>query len=290
MTLVHHEPTVNDPVAHDAEALIKEARQRQRKRRVLIGSIALIVAVAAGVWVATGGTSGTSPPQGASNGGSAINPPSSSKKPSHAKSGVAPSTTVPYVAASPIACGSDFFDAEDSAFLTKWFGINGPCLRASNSDVWIDVVSGGAVSGPGPGGSVVLVDRCASDATKCLDADATHSLADFTAYPSPAPYGNLQFYNFVIVPGTGVGAGCTSDCALPAQAGQLPVFSTGGCSVDVFDLVTGRWYLAWGDIPTELAVGNLSAVKAIPNGPSFPANQTPPPTPSPASAVCHRAV
>ena len=33
----------------DAEALIEEARQRQRKRRLLIGSIVLIVAVASGI-------------------------------------------------------------------------------------------------------------------------------------------------------------------------------------------------------------------------------------------------
>jgi hypothetical protein len=275
----------------DADALIEEARHHQRKRRWLIGIVVLVLAVGTGVWAASGGGSATKPPRGASTGGSAIKLPSSSKQPGHAKSGAsAPTTTVPYVVASPIACGPDFFDAEDSAFLTKWFGINGPCLRASNSDVWIDVVSGGAVSGPGPAGSVVLVGRCASHATKCLDGSATHSLADFTAYPSPAPSGNLQFYNFVIVPGTGVGAGCSSDCALPAQAGQLPVFSTGGCSVDVLDLATGRWYLAWGDIPTEWAVGNLAAVHAIPTDPGFPANQTPPPTPSPSSAVCHRAV
>jgi hypothetical protein len=226
-------PGRSDRLDHpDAEALIEEARQRQHKRRLLIGSIVLVVVVAAAVWAASYGGSAIRPPRGASNGASPIKPPSSSKKPSHAKSGAsAASTTIPYVAASPIACGSDFFDAADSAFLTKWFGVRQTCLRASNSNVWIDVVSGGAVSGPGPGGSVVLVGRCESRATKCLDANASHSLADFRAYPSPAPSGNLQFYNLVIVPGTGVGAGCSSDCALPAQAGQLPVFSTGGCSV-----------------------------------------------------------
>ena len=195
-------PGRSDRLDHpDAEALIEEARQRQHKRRLLIGSIVLVVVVAAAVWAASYGGSAIRPPRGASNGASPIKPPSSSKKPSHAKSGAsAASTTIPYVAASPIACGSDFFDAADSAFLTKWFGVRQTCLRASNSNVWIDVVSGGAVSGPGPGGSVVLVGRCESRATKCLDANASHSLADFRAYPSPAPSGNLQFYNLVIVP------------------------------------------------------------------------------------------
>ena len=56
----------------EADALIEEARQRQRKRRLLIGSIVLVVAVASGIWAASGG-------------GSATKPPSTSKKPGHTK-------------------------------------------------------------------------------------------------------------------------------------------------------------------------------------------------------------
>ncbi len=57
----------------DADALIEEARQRQRKRRWLIGIVVLVVAVASGMWAVSGG-------------GSATKPPSSSKKPSHVNS------------------------------------------------------------------------------------------------------------------------------------------------------------------------------------------------------------
>ena len=56
----------------EADALIEEARQRQRKRRWFIGIIVLVVAVASGVWVV-------------SSGGSASKPPSTSKKPGHTK-------------------------------------------------------------------------------------------------------------------------------------------------------------------------------------------------------------
>jgi DNA-binding beta-propeller fold protein YncE len=57
----------------DAEALIEEARQRQRKRRLYVASAVLIVAVASGVWVS-------------SNGGSAVKLPSTSRKPTHVTS------------------------------------------------------------------------------------------------------------------------------------------------------------------------------------------------------------
>ena len=50
MTLLHQDgPTVRDPAVDDAEALIKEARQRQRKRRLFIGIVVLIAMVVSGV-------------------------------------------------------------------------------------------------------------------------------------------------------------------------------------------------------------------------------------------------
>jgi heat shock protein HslJ len=55
----------------DAEALIKEARQRQRKRRIFVGIVVLVVALASGIWIASAG--GTKAP-------------SSSKKPGPVKS------------------------------------------------------------------------------------------------------------------------------------------------------------------------------------------------------------
>ena len=56
----------------EADALIEEARQRQRKRRWLVGTIVLVVIVAASVWAVSGGRS-------------APKPPSTSKKPGHTK-------------------------------------------------------------------------------------------------------------------------------------------------------------------------------------------------------------
>jgi hypothetical protein len=50
VTLLHQDgPTVRDPAVDDAEALIKEARQRQRKRRLFIGIVVLIAMVVSGV-------------------------------------------------------------------------------------------------------------------------------------------------------------------------------------------------------------------------------------------------
>ena len=56
-------------VLPEADTLIEEARQRQRKRRLWLGSIVLIVVVAAGVWAASGGMSGTKPPLSANKPG-----------------------------------------------------------------------------------------------------------------------------------------------------------------------------------------------------------------------------
>ncbi len=53
----------------EADALIEEARQRQRKRRLWIGSIALVVVVAAGAWAASGGIPGNKPPSSANKSG-----------------------------------------------------------------------------------------------------------------------------------------------------------------------------------------------------------------------------
>ena len=78
MTLVQADghPIVNTTTPErNAEALIEEARLRQRKRRLFVGTIVLVVAVASGVWVASNGGPG-----------SVIKPASSSNKPGHAKS------------------------------------------------------------------------------------------------------------------------------------------------------------------------------------------------------------
>jgi hypothetical protein len=45
-----------------AEAPIKEARQRQRKRQFFIGIVVLIVGVASGIWAVSSGRSATGPP------------------------------------------------------------------------------------------------------------------------------------------------------------------------------------------------------------------------------------
>jgi photosystem II stability/assembly factor-like uncharacterized protein len=108
--LLHHESTVSNPVADAAEALIKEARQRQRKRRLFVAAAVLIVAVASGVWVS-------------SNDGSAVKPPSTSKKPGHTKAPSTPSTTPKLATApgtfstSPVAIS--FSDAEHGLLLLQ---------------------------------------------------------------------------------------------------------------------------------------------------------------------------
>jgi hypothetical protein len=83
VTLLDERP-VNPHGRTEADALIEEARQRQRKRRWFIGSIVLIVVVAAGVWVASGGISGTKPP-------SPANKPGHIKTPSGAPGSATPS-------------------------------------------------------------------------------------------------------------------------------------------------------------------------------------------------------
>ena len=55
-----HQPETDEHL--DADALIEEARQRHRKRRLFIGIIVLIVAVGTGIWAASGGKSATKPP------------------------------------------------------------------------------------------------------------------------------------------------------------------------------------------------------------------------------------
>lgn len=70
---VHEAPQPDKVEYPDAEALIEEARQRQRKRRFFIGIVVLLVAIGSCIWAL-------------SNGGSATKLPSSSKKQSHVKS------------------------------------------------------------------------------------------------------------------------------------------------------------------------------------------------------------
>ena len=72
MTLLNEHRLNPDGGTH-SEALIKEARQRQRKRRWFIGMVVLIVAVGSGVWAA-------------SNDGKGTKLPSTLKKPAHARS------------------------------------------------------------------------------------------------------------------------------------------------------------------------------------------------------------
>jgi len=83
----------------DAEALIKEARSRQRKRWLSIGLAALILAVTSGIWASSSRSSGTKPT-------------SSSKGQGHAKS---PTITPP-------ACRS--------SQLTPFLPVQGPATGA----------------------------------------------------------------------------------------------------------------------------------------------------------------
>ena len=271
MTLLNeHRLTPNGST--EADALIEEARQRQRRRRLWVGSILLVVAVASAVWAA-------------SNGGSAVKGPSSSKNASHAKSVAStPSTTaVTITAMRVIACGNDFFDSSDDAFLTRWFGLSQECGRLANADTWVDAVGGGVYGTTAPGGSVVLLETCASDDAACLDPNATHSLSHFRAYPAPDPIGDVKEENFLPKPGTTVGPSCTENCGVPARGGTMIYIDDGACSTDIFDIATGHWYFGVTKAAYQLAEGRRARFAEIPSGPSFPATQSPPPSRLPAA-------
>ena len=257
----------------EADALIEEARQRQRRRRLLIGSIVLVVAVASGIWAASGG-------------GSATKPPSTSKKPGHVKSPLGPPSPAKKgttLSAKPYAlhCGAQFFDDADEAFITHWFGGMQFCLLSVPSKTWFDVVSR-EVGPQRAGGPVVLVHKCASGDTNCLDPNVTHALKDFTAYPAPDPDTAIPLVTFL--PSS---PSCHTDCAVPAQGATLLVI--GGNCTGVFDLKTDKWYSDGTPSADQLQRGDPGGAIEILSAPSFPASQSPPPTPSPAPAACRLA-
>jgi len=176
-------------------------------------------------------------------------------------------------------CGAYFFSSADEAFVTHWFGGTKFCFSTANA--WLDVMSY-EVPPQGPGGPVVLVDRCARDDAACLDPNVTHPLRDFTVYPAPDPNTALTAITLL---GTGL-PGCRENCFVAAQGGTLVVITDGSCGTDVFDLRTDKWYSDAIASANQLMRGNPRAAILIPSSPSYPASQ-PPPKPSPAPAVCH---
>jgi heat shock protein HslJ len=72
MTVIEERQATTSPP--DAEALIKEARQRQHRRRSFISVVVLVLAVAAGIWAASNGGSATKPPTSPKNPGQLTSP------------------------------------------------------------------------------------------------------------------------------------------------------------------------------------------------------------------------
>jgi hypothetical protein len=239
---------------------------------LLVGSIVVVVATAAGVWVAS------------NSGSSTKRPIPSGKKPSHRTPAV-PSTTIRAAAVeSWVPCGSGFFSHADEALLTRSFGGTQFCWLSVAAHTWLDIVSK-EVPPSGVGGPVVLTDKCTPNHTTCLDPHALHALHNFTAYPAPDPDSALQS-SFLL---DTVSASCQFDCGVPAQEGTLALISDGGCGEDIFDLATDHWYSDADSSADQLLRGNPRGALEIPSAPSFPASQSPPPTPSPAPAACHLA-
>lgn len=255
----------------DAEALIEEARQRQRKRRLFVIAAVLITAVASGAWVSSNGGSST------------MRPVPSGKKPSHTRTPAAPSTTIRAAAVeSWVFCGSGFFSHADEALLRRSFGATQFCWLSVASHTWLDIVSK-EIPPQGIGGPVVLVDKCAPNHTTCLDPHALHALHNFTAYPAPDPDSALQS-SFLLET---LSASCQFECGVPAQGGTLALISDGACGEDIFDLATDHWYSDADFSADQLLRGNPRGALEIPSVPSFPASESPPPHPSPAPAACH---
>jgi photosystem II stability/assembly factor-like uncharacterized protein len=144
----------------EAEALIKEARERQHKRRLSIGIVVLIVAVASGIWAASGG-------------GSATKPPSTSKKPGHTKTPVStPSST--RKGATPLSID---FDGK--------YGLSTPAFPTASEGF---VAFGGLVSGNGPG--VAWLERTTDGGrTWSIQPNFTQSFVAFNSAADGWAYG-----------------------------------------------------------------------------------------------------
>jgi photosystem II stability/assembly factor-like uncharacterized protein len=165
VTLLHDDPTVIDPAADAADALIEEARRRQRKRRLWVGLIVLTVAAASGIWVA-------------SHGGSAIKPPSTSKKPGHTKSPNTPSTA-PKLATAPGASSTypvaiSFSDAEHGLLL----------LQGCSASVYTSLVEASTDGGKNwqPSPAFLAYPTTASSRVHGVDAVVFGSARDGWAY------------------------------------------------------------------------------------------------------------
>jgi hypothetical protein len=160
----------------------------------------------------------------------------------------------------PVPCGTGFFSAADQSFLTKWYGGEEMCFLSVDASTWLDVITDEVTAAPA--GAVVLVDRCASDNSTCLNPNTIHSLSSFTVYPAPDPTRNLKVFNFL------------------QDSPTLVIIQDGSCGIDVFDLATGRWYSDERASAQALLAGDLSAAVSIRAAPSFPATEVSPPSPS----------
>jgi hypothetical protein len=175
-----------------------------------------------------------------------------------------------------LECGSTFFSSVDQAAITQSFGPNHFCYFSVGTDTWFVLVSPAlgefSSGGISPGGAVALVDACQAADSTCLDADAEHSLSDFTAYPAPDPtVADMRVLQLV------VGA---NEASAPDPNGALVLVNDNRCGFLIFDLVTYQWYVGDSSDGTALAEGDPDAATVVPAAPSFPASESPPPAPT----------
>lgn len=139
-----------------------------------------------------------------------------------------PETEVLPTAAPPetASCDPNFFDDEQLAKLTDWFG-SIQCFRFIGSDSWIVVGDGmsltAVVEAATPGGAVVAVLACDAADKACLDPDADHDFGAFGVSYPPDPSSGRSQVQFI-------------------ESGRFVMIFNGGCGLFAFDSTSMRWY------------------------------------------------
>ena len=189
--------------------------------------------------------------------------------------------TVPQASAPPglAECGPPFFSKPEQTTVTDSFGPNQFCLRWTNT--WVVLVSPArseySSGGISRGGAVVLVDACQPGSAICLHRHDPHPLGAFTAYPAPDPTVGAMRVLYTV---------SANPTSRPAQNGALVLVNDNRCGFLIFDIPTHRWYLGDETNGYYLAKGDPADATEVRSAPSFPANQSPPPSPSAPPPEC----